>query len=427
MVLLAIATLFTVTSLAGQAPKQNWKDRGEYDLYEAAIKAADNNKKLELLNTWNQKYPTTDFRTERQLLFLNTYNAMGNGEQVMRTGNEILVTDPKNLQALYLMTLNTVRLKPSSELLKMAEGAARTLVTNIDGLRPASTSEADWEKGKNDILALGHLSLGWIAMQQKQNEAAEKEFTASLRAKPANAQVSYWLGQVILAQRNPDKNAAAIYHFIRAGSYSGEGALPDATRKEVSAYITKLYTNFHGSAEGFDQIRKEALAEPFPPAGFKIQSKGELDILAEEEFKKANPELALWQTVKKELTGPDGASYFASSVKGALLPGGVNNVKRFKAKLVAAKPPKNPKELILSFEDPAGDITLIIVDEALVGSAPPGTELEFEGVPTAFTASPYMLTFEVDKEDQLSGWPAPAAPAKAKAPAGKKAAAPPKK
>jgi hypothetical protein len=423
--LLAVATLFTVVALWGQAPKQNWKDRAEYDLYEGAMKATDNNKKLELLNTWNQKYAASDYKMERLLLFLNTYNALGNAERVMQTGSEVLSTDPKNLTALYLMTLNTVRLaKPTPELLKTAENAARTLVTDLDALRPAATPEADWNKGKPDILALGHLSLGWIGMQRKENEAAEKAFVASLQANAANAQVSYWLASVMLAEKNPDKNSGAIYHFIRAGFYAGPGALPEATRKQIAAYVTKLYNGFHGSAEGFEEIRKTAQAEPFPTTGFKIASKGELDLQQEEEFKKANPMLALWQTVKKELTGPNGATYFDGGVKGALLPGGAGGIRRFKAKLVAAKPPKNPKELVLSLEEAAGDITLVILDEPLVGSAPIGTELEFEGVPTSYTASPYMLTFEVDQEKQLAGWPVQAAPAKKGGPpaAGKKAA-----
>jgi hypothetical protein len=67
------------------------------------------------------------------------------------------------------------------------------------------------------------------------------------------------------------------------------------------------------------------------------------------------------------------------------------------------------------------------MDEPLVGSAPVGQALEFEGVPTAYTASPYMLTFEVEN-DKLVGWPAPPAGAKKAPAAAKKPAAPaPKK
>jgi tetratricopeptide (TPR) repeat protein len=417
---LAVATLFTVVAVWGQAPKQDWKDRAEYDIATSVEKTTDNAKKIELLNIWKQKYPTTDFQMTRLQHYLLAYVGLKQFDKVVETGNEALAIDPKNLQALYLMTASGMSLpKPTPGQLSLVEKAARTLTTDLDALKPANAVEAEWNKSKPDILTLGHTTLGWIAMSRKENEAAEKEFTESLKVNPNNGQVSYWLGSVILAQRNPDTQAAALYHIARAAAYTGPGAYAGA--KQAAEYLTKAYTSFHGSTEGLDDLRKIAAAQAFPPEGFKIASKGELDLLKEEEFKKANPMLALWQTVKKELTGPNGATYFDGGVKGALLPGGAGGVKRFRAKLVAAKPPKNPKELLLSLDDPTGDITLVILDEPLVGSAPVGTELEFEGVPTAYAASPYMLTFEVDKETQLSGWPAPAPPAsKKKAPPKKK-------
>jgi tetratricopeptide (TPR) repeat protein len=421
--------LFALSAVWGQAPKQNWKDRAEYDLYEAASKATDNAKKIELLNTWKQKYPSSDFSMMRLQLLLEAYNATANVEKVMETGNEILAAEPKNLRALYIMTLNTIRItKPTPELLASGEKAANGLVSNIDELfaadkKPASTPEADWTKARTDTLALGQLTLGWVAMQRKQNETAEKYFTACLQTNPANGQVSYWLATVILAEKNPDKNSAAIFQFARAAYLTGQGALPDQTRKEVAAYVTKLYTSYHGSADGLDEIRKIAESQAFPPPDFKVLSKAEIDLQKEEEFRKANPMLALWQTVKSELTKPSGSTYFDSSVKGALLPGGVNGITKFKGKLVAAKPPKNPKELVLSIGDSeTGEITLVM-EEPLVGSAPVGTDLEFEGIPSAFTASPYMLTFDVEN-DKLVGWPAPSPPAKKGA--GAKKAAPAK-
>ena len=428
--LLVVAALFALVVVWGQAPKQNWKDRAEYDLYDQILKATDNAKKIDLLNTWSQKYPTSDFKMERLQLLLGAYNAAGNVEKVLQTGNEILGVDPKNLNALYFMTLNTIKItKPTPELLASGEKAANGLVANIDELfaeakKPAATSDADWKKVRTDALTLGQLTQGWVAMQRKQNEAAEKGFTASLQTNPANAQVSYWLATVLLAEKNPDKNSAAIFHFVRAAYYSRQGALPEQTRKEVATYVTKLYTSYHGSADGFDELRKTAEAQAFPPPDLKILSKGEIDLQKEEEFRKANPMLALWQSVKGQLTGDNGSSYFDSSVKGALLPGGAGGVTKFKGKLIAAKPVKNPKELVIGIVDAnVGDATLVF-EEPLVGSAPVGTDLEFEGVPSAFTASPFMLTFDVEAAN-LVGWPAPAPPAKKGV--GVKKAAPAKK
>jgi len=129
------------------------------------------------------------------------------------------------------------------------------------------------------------------------------------------------------------------------------------------------------------------------------------------------------------LKAPNGAQYFEGSVKGAGLPGGANGVARFKGKLIEATPAKNPKQLKLAITNPeVADVTLVF-EEPLAGSAPKGTDLEFEGVGTTFTAEPFNLTMEVEN-DKLVGWPAQAAPGTKKgtgAGAAKPAGTPPAK
>jgi tetratricopeptide (TPR) repeat protein len=409
--------LSVAAAVWAQAPKKDWKDRAEYDLYDAALKQTDNAKKLELLNTWQSKYPTTDFKLERLGLFLVTYQALKQFDKTVETGNEILTMDPKNLQALYVTVASAPGLvKPTPELMGIVEKAARTLADNINELKPANVAEAEWNKGKPAIEAMAHNTLGSIAQQRQDYATAEKEYVLSLQAVPQNAAVSYSLGTVILLQKNPETQSAALYHIARAASYTGPGALPDAGRKEVEKYLTSTYTKFHGSAEGLDELRKTASAQAIPPAGFKIASGAEITAGKEEEFKKTNPMLALWMTVKGELTGANGQAYFESSVKGALLPGGANGVTKFKGKLISMTPAKAPKQLVLGITDASTREVTLNLDEALAGTAPEGTELEFEGVASSFTAEPFKVVFDVEK-DKLTGWPAPA-------PAGK---APPRK
>jgi hypothetical protein len=109
-------------------------------------------------------------------------------------------------------------------------------------------------------------------------------------------------------------------------------------------------------------------------------------------------------------------------VKEFALPAGVQGVSKFKGKLVAAIPPKNPKQLKVAIADAVTAEVTLVFEEPLVGSAPVGTDLEFEGAGTAFTADPFNLTMDVEN-DKLVGWPVQAGPAgKKAAPAAKKAA-----
>ena len=131
--------------------------------------------------------------------------------------------------------------------------------------------------------------------------------------------------------------------------------------------------------------------------------------------------------MKDGLTRENGEQYFETSVKDALLPGGANGVKKFKGKLVSMKPALRPKELVLSMDEDKPQVTLKF-ETALPGKADPGIEIAFEGVAKAFQKDPFMLTFEVEDKDKITGWPVQAAaPAAKKGPAATKKAAPAKK
>ena len=120
--------------------------------------------------------------------------------------------------------------------------------------------------------------------------------------------------------------------------------------------------------------------------------------------------LALWRSLRKELTGDKGDEYFENGMKGALLPGnGVEGFSKFKGKIVAMTPEFKPKELVLSVEDgKTPDVTLKL-DGVLPGKMEPGAELEFEGIATSFTKDPFMVIFEVEKS-KLVGWTGKNAP-----------------
>jgi tetratricopeptide (TPR) repeat protein len=428
---LALAGLLMTTVIWGQAQtpaaaqaQSPWKD-GEYPMYEAFTKAPDNAKKLDALNAWQQKFPESTQKGARLLLFLQTYQALNQFDKVLVAANDLLAADPKSIAALWALTSTVQRIeKPTAEQLALGEKGALALTTKFDDLKPDATPAADWAKGKPEIQAAAYISLGWMAQQRKDDAAAKKAYIESLRINPNNAQISYTLGGLIILERSVDTYPIGLFHIARAASLTGTGAIPEPNRKKIDDYLVARYNSFHGSAEGLDEVRKLAAASAFPPEGFNIKSNAQIANEKEEEFKKTNPMLALWMSVKKELAGPGGADYFEKSVKGFALPAGVQGVTRFKGKLVAAVPPKNPKQLKVAIADAVTSEVTLVFEEPLVGSAPVGTDLEFEGAGTSFTSDPFNLTMDVEN-DKLVGWPNKAAPATKKGPAGAAAATKP--
>jgi tetratricopeptide (TPR) repeat protein len=428
--MLATVTLGVLTVAAwAQAQGPQWKDRAEYDLVQEIQKAAPA-KKIELLKTWEEKYPATEFKVQRLNMMIESYRANNQVPQAFETAKKLMAEDPSGLAGLYWVTFLTIGMNNTSpDVLDAGEKAAQGLITNAPTIfapekKPQQLGEADWKKQRTDMEALAHTTLGWIAMSRKNLEGAEKSFTKALELAPGSGQVSYWLGDVVLKQRKPETQSHALFHFARAGAYDGPGSMAPEQRQKVLTYIERTYVGFHGSKEGFDDIVAKAKASPFPPADFKIKSKEELALENKEAFKKQNPMLALWMTIKDELKGPNGQQYFENSMKGAALPGGAEGVKQFKGRVVSHKPATRPKEIVLAISDAeTPEVTLKLDEESfMAGKADPGTEIGFEGTAVSYSKDPFMVIFEVEK-DNISGWPSAAA---AK-PAGKSKKAPTKK
>ncbi len=220
----------------------------------------------------------------------------------------------------------------------------------------------------------------------------------------------------------------ALYEYGRAAGYEGPGALDANTRKSIDGFLGKAYSTYHGSAQGLDQVKTQAKTAALPPADFHIKST--VEIAQDEQAKrdaaaKENPMLAFWNEIKEGLTG-DGSAMYWEAMNGAALPSGKPEVTKFKGKLVSATPETRPKELTIAIAGDMPDVTLKL-EEPLPGKMDPGGEIAFSGVAKEFSKAPFMVTFEVSKDD-IEGWTgkgpagAPRAPGTAKkaAPAAKK-------
>jgi tetratricopeptide (TPR) repeat protein len=393
----------------GQAAKTpQWKDRGEYDLVDSIKKETDAKKRVALLDEWTNKYPNTDFKETRLEMYMDAYRMLNDPAKMLDAAKKLLSEYPKNMSGEYwadMLIVSTNDQNPAD--LDLAEQAAKNLLA---AEKPAAATDEQWKATKQTMDVTAHRTLGWVAYQKKNWEAAEQEFMQELKLNPADAQASYWLGTVILNQKKPERQSEALYYFARAAAYDGPGALDAATRQKMQSYVQNAYTKYHGGMQGFQELLGQARTSPFPPAGFKILSSDEIAQQQHEQLKQSNPALALWITIKTALTAPDGAGYFDQSVKNALIP--PEGQPAFRATVISGKPEVRPRTLVVGVENAnTADATLTLPEgESLPGKAEPGRVIEFRGVATSFGPQPFMINFDVEKKN-ISGWPTPA-PAK---------------
>ncbi|MGA3189078.1 MAG: hypothetical protein ABSF22_18390 [Bryobacteraceae bacterium] len=403
-VLLIVGAAF-VSSLAAQK-KPDWKDPAEYDLYKPITQTQDPHIWLDSLDRWTRQYPQSELGEIRRQLYLETYRQLNKPREAFNAAVEVLRDNPNNLFALSTIVGGIYQLNsPAAADLDIAERATTTILANLDGIyakenRPNEMTDADAAKAKPEMRVFAQKTAGWIDWTRKDFARAEVELAKSIALDPKQGQVSYWLADSMLEQNktNPEKQPVALFYFARAASYDGAGSLPPADRKNLTAYLNTAYVKYHGSEEGLPQLLATASTSAVAPSGFQIKSAAQIEkerIEAEQMFDKTHPERALWKDLKAALTATGGDTYFETNMKDALVP-------RLKGRLVAMMPAVKPKELILSIENSAGDVTLKL-DGALPGKMEPGGELEFEGVARSFTKDPFMVTFDTEKA-KLSGW-----------------------
>ena len=380
-----VCTLLLAASAAFPSPQEakekQVKDMVEYELIDKATKEADAAKKLQILAEWKEKYPESDYSEDRLRMFMQANQQANKLAEAIAAAKEILAQIPNDFAANFTIASLTPALNSqAADVLATGEKAASALVS---GGKPATLTDEQWNAVKNQILTTAHQTLGWIHMQRKDNVKAESEFKTVLGMNPNNGQVSYWLGNVVLSQGDPDKNELALFSFARAAVHEGEGALPAEGRKQVADYLSTVYGKYAGTQEGLENLKQAAMKQPLPPAGLTIESASVREFKAEEKRRSENPLIYKFIDLRNALTGATGDAVW-SDLQGKMSP----RMELF----VLGSDSDRPQVLNLGSKAD-GPVEVVLNLENRLRAAPGrGSRVTFEGVASSMTKSPFKLT-----------------------------------
>jgi hypothetical protein len=434
---------------APAAKKKAVKDQIEYDLFNEALKDAVGNpqKEIQDLDTWAQKYPDSDYKWDRIYMYMQAYTKMNppQPQKVVEYGQQLMSQDMKSifddktaqlkiLDILYKVATNVPALPNATpDQIDLGRKAAQQLKQQAGAYfvaenKPEKTDDAAWAKAKADLESAADNSMlafelmpASQAMARKDCAAAIPLYVRALQDRPQRSFISYELANamVCLQKTDPTMVPKAIYEFERAAVIDPTLGDPKNDPKKLTDYADSLYRTVHGSDEGLAQLKEQVKQSPLPPDGFEIKTKGQLEAESAAEVAKNNPQWAMWSGIKSALTAADGDQYFTDKLKDAAVP-------KLSGVVVEGKPACRPKEILVAVPapgqaagTPAAEITLKL-DAALTGEPQAGSEIQWEGVPTEFSKSPFMLTMEADKAKIEVKTSPCAAPAKKSAPTKKK-------
>jgi hypothetical protein len=426
----AVVLSGTIQLARAQAAEKKYKDQGEFDIYNEVTKdlMANNaqgfTKALTDIDTWKQKYPESDFKDARTELQLMAYSGAKQWGKAVDIGGELInrnldtvFSDPKSgpqdiLKVLFTTTVSIQQMiqsggSPTPEQLAIGEKAAKQLLDF--NKKPEGTADAAWAEARNQLQAAAKAALlqiavypGDAALKKTPPDCATAQaaFSKALQEYPDQSFLAYNLGRAYncAARAEPAKSAElapkAIYEFVRAAAI--DPSLNKTTDpKKITDYAETAYKTYHGGDDGLAELKDKVKASPLPPADFTIETATAVATRKQNEFKEKYPQLALWLGIKSQLADANtGTQYFEGQLKNAAVP-------PLKGTVVEGKPACRSKEILVAVPlpdqqgTPTAEISLKL-DAPLTGK-PEAGEIQFEGVPTAFTQSPFLLTMDTEK------------------------------
>ena len=396
-VALTFCLLLMVAAVAIPNPQQKqYKDRAEYDIISKVYAEADPAKKLALLDEWKQKYAETDYNLERARFYLDSYQKTGQTAEAVVAAKDVLGLVPGDFAANYAITLFSPYLgRADDEVIADGTTAASALLEAIPtqfGTKPDTVAQEAWDNARTQAEAAAHLTIGWGRMQKKDNTGAEESFNKVLDTDPSRGQVSYWLGQVVLAQNDASKYDLAFFSFARAAIYDGPNAMPPEGRAQVSEYVQNMLRKNYGD-ESFDlywpKFEEMAKMGALPAERLELKSTQQLRFEAEQKSRKENPLLWVYKDLRTALTGAQGDATW-SRLSGALAP-------EMRLYVVSATPPERPATVNLSSE-PGGSIEVVLnLENRRRTGLRSGTMITIDGVAAGLRRDPFRLTLNDGK------------------------------
>lgn len=219
------------------------------------------------------------------------------------------------------------------------------------------------------------------AFQAKDWAKAEQCLGAYIAQNPSDGYAAYELGTALLMTRDPGKMADGTFYYARAAVLMKEAGL--------RSWVKREYTSVHRSPLGLDLYWEYIRTHGVAPPDVADYPRPPTDMFGGMQLMMAE--------IRTALQGPAAAQYFEDVLLGNTLP-------VMRGKLVAQKPPDQPKELLLSVEMPGEADVRIVLNKPLGKAAPLGTSIDFEGVIKSWDKQPYALVFDVPS-DGIHGWP----------------------
>ncbi len=415
LVLVSVAACATLAVAQGQ---KVIKDPAEYNAYMAALNMTDPAQKAIAMEAFVQQYPSSIVKIDALEQALAAFQQAGNQPKVEQTAGRLLEVEPANVRALAILTFLT-RAKAAQGDAKAAGDVRGLAERGIQALpqwqKPEGTSDAEFDKLKNQMATIFHGAAGFGALQAKDFATARGFYLKSVAIDPTNMQDVYQLAVACLEANPIEKDG--FWYIARAYNLAAGNA---PAQKGIAAYGGAKYRRYHGNNTGWDDLLAKAATQTALPDGFAASitaapTEAELAVAAVKENDPATLSFSDWEFIlarrdaspaNKEAADKVWAAIRAKEQGGqAKLAIPVKVISATKETIQAAITEENQK---------AGKPDLQVTMEKPLAQLPAaGAQITVIGVITEYTPEPFMFVMnEGELKAAAPARPAPKAPKK---------------
>jgi tetratricopeptide (TPR) repeat protein len=391
------------------------KDPAEYNAYVGAIGQKDPAAQISGLEAFLTQYPNSIMKVAALQTLMGDYQQTNNQAKTIDAAAKLVAADPCNVRAMALLAYFN-RLKAQggdANATQDLADAKKYAQMGLDCLpkftKPDGTSDADFQKMRDQMTGIFNAAIGIAALTSKDYETARKTLRAAVDSTPDSQKdfsVVYPLALAYAGPTPPDPKLTpdpidAIWFAIRASAVA-----PNAQyQTQIEKYAKGLYIKYHGGDDGWVDVLPQAKSNPAQPAGFTIKPAPTPPEQAHAMAIAADPtkmDFGQWEFILSNGSQAD-QDLVWNAIKG----------KAVQLNGTVMKATATEFDIAGSLDDieaKKADITLTFEDKVPLKLIPKeGASLDFQGEPASYTPNPFMMTMEKGK---LLKAAAPAAPAK---------------
>jgi len=185
---MTMKSLIAALLMAGTlAMGQKVKSKAEAEAVNAVLTAATPDQRIAAAENLLSKYKDTAFKSVALQMEGEAYAQKGDGPNAIVYGDRAIEADPKNFQALLLVSSQLARMTKEFDLdkdekLKRATKLANDAVTAVGAAEKPNPQLTDdqWAGIKKDLISEAHETLGMIATVDKKWDAAITEYKTAI-------------------------------------------------------------------------------------------------------------------------------------------------------------------------------------------------------------------------------------------------------